>query len=182
MKATLSRRRHWLGRLGSTAAMVVVAATLTTTAGAVGASGKAAWRAVARHAHFAVYRPRRTLGLVFDGVHLTPTTGCLVANWGNPRSAKGPHLGLSEPGDTSRCGQPGVATKVATTVINHVKVPVLVQCPTWPRCGIKNGSTNGAFLLFVPEHVAKRYTIQLGSSHVGLARFLEVAHSFARVR
>jgi hypothetical protein len=75
-----------------------------------------------------------------------------------------------------------VATKVATTVINHVKVGVLAQCPTWPRCGIKNGSTNGEFLLFVPEHVSKHYTIQLDSRHVRLARFLKIAHSFTRVR
>jgi hypothetical protein len=164
------------------AVMVVVAAALATAVAAVGASGEAAWHAAASHARFPVYRPQRTLGLRFDGVGLTRYYGCLVASWGNPRSAKGPHFALDEPGDTSRCGQPGVATKVATTVINHVQVPVLVQCPTWPRCRIKNGSTNGEFLLFVPEHVSRHYAIQLDSRHISLARFLEIAHSFTRVR
>jgi hypothetical protein len=162
--------------------MAVVAATLASAVVAVGASSDAQWRAAASHARFPVYRPQQTLGVVFDGVQLTKETGCLVAGWGNPRSAKGPHFGLYEPGDTSRCGQPGVATTVATTVINDEKVEVLVQCATWPRCGIKNGSTNGTFLLFVPEHVSRHYTIQLDSRHLRLARFLEIAHSFTRVR
>lgn len=164
------------------AVMLVVAAVLVAAVAAVGASGDAAWRAVARKAHFAVYRPQRTLGLVFNGVSLTPYYGCLVASWGNPRSGKGPHFSLGEPADTPRCGQPGVVTQATTTVIKGVTVEVLVQCPTWPRCGIKNGSTNGEFLLFVPERVSAHYAIQLESRHISLVRFLEIAHSFTRVR
>jgi hypothetical protein len=142
----------------------------------------ATWQTVAQRAAFAVYRPTQTLGLVFDGVKLVPQTGCLTASWGNPRSGRGPHFNLGEPGDSPQCGQPGVATEVSTTIINDVKVPVLVQCPTWPRCAIKNGSTNGFFLLFVPKHVSGRYGIQLESRHISLAHFLEIAKSFTRVK
>jgi hypothetical protein len=157
-----------------------MAMSLTVAVAALGASGDAAWRAVARKAPFPVYRPQRTLGLVFNGVQLAPFTHCLGASWGNPRSGKGPHFNLDEPANTSRCGQPGVATQVATTTINHVKVEVLVQCPSWPRCGVKNGSTNGFFLIFVPE--SRHYAIQLTSRHISLSHFLEIAHSFTRVR
>ena len=141
----------------------------------------ARWRTVAQRAAFPVYRPLQTLGLRFDGVELARYTACLTASWGNPQSYTGPHFDLGEPGDTSRCGQPGVASQVATTTINGVKVGVLVQCPAWPKCTVKDGETDGFFLLFVPEHVSKHYAIQLESRHISLARFLEIAQSFTRV-
>jgi hypothetical protein len=52
---------------------------------------------------------------------------------------------------------------------------VLVQCPAWPKCTVKDGETDGFFLLFVPEHVSKHYAIQLDSRHISLERFLHVA-------
>jgi hypothetical protein len=142
----------------------------------------ARWRTVARRAAFPVYRPPEPLGLRFDGVELVRYTGCLTARWGNPQSSAGRHFDLGEPGDTSRCGQPGVASQVATTTINGVKVRVLVQCRAWPKCTVKDGETDGFFLLFVPEHVSKYYAIQLDSRHISLAHFLKIAKSFTRVR
>lgn len=70
-----------------------------------------------------------------------------------------------------------VATPVATTVFTGVKLHVLGQCATWPRCTIKDGETKGAFLLFAPGRGAKPYTIQLDSAHVS-RDFLKVARSF----
>jgi hypothetical protein len=140
------------------------------------------WRTIAQRAAFPVYRPLQTLGLRFDGVELVPHTGCLTANWGNPKSYAGPHFGIGEPANTSRCGQPGVFNQVATTTINGDKVGVNVQCSAWPKCTVKDGETDGFFLLFVPEHVSAHYAIQLDSRHISLAHFLEIAKSFARVR
>ena len=139
------------------------------------------WSTIAQRAAFPVYRPLQTLGLRFDGVKLARYTGCLTAGWGSPGSYAGPHFGIYEPGDSSRCGQPGVASQVATTSINGVNLEVLVQCAAWPKCTIKDGETNGSFLLFVPEHVSKHYAIQLDSRHIPLAHFLEIAKSFTRV-
>jgi hypothetical protein len=96
----------------------------------------------------------QTLGLKFAGLVRNMYSGCLTAGWGNPRS-KGPDFGLYEPGGSVQCGQPGVATQVATAVINRVKVEVLDQCPAWPKCTIKDGETSGNLLLFVPERGAK---------------------------
>lgn len=140
------------------------------------------WRTIAQRAAFAVYRPLQTLGLHFDGVKLVPHTGCLTAGWGNPRSSSGSHFSIGEPADTPRCGQPGVAKQVATTTINGDRVGVLVQCPAWPKCTVKDGETDGFFLLFVPEHVSEHYAIQVESKHISLAHFLEIAKSFTRVR
>ena len=144
-------------------------------------ASQSAWSRIARRAAFPVYRPLATLGLSFDGVSLAAHTGCLVATWANLHSGRGPRLAIAEPGDSVRCGQPGVATTVAREVVNGVKVPVLVQCPTFPNCTIKDGETTGEFLLFVPERAAKHYTIQLGSDHVSFRDFLKVARSFTRV-
>jgi hypothetical protein len=156
---------------------VVVLGVALATMSAVAAGDLAArWRTVARRAAFPVYRPLQTLGLRFDGVELVRYTGCLTASWGST----GPHFAIAEPGDTSRCGQPGVASRVATTTINGVKVDVLVQCRAWPKCTVKDGETDGFFLLFVPEHVSKQYAIQLESKHISLPHFLEIAKSFKR--
>jgi hypothetical protein len=142
----------------------------------------AAWQTIAEQAKFPVYRPTQTLGLKLAGLVLNRYGGCLLAGWGNPPlSSKGPHLGISEPGDTVICGQPGVATPVATAVINGAKLHVFVQCATWPKCTIKDGETTGRFLLFVPERGANHYAIQLDSAHVSLSDFLQVARSFTRV-
>lgn len=138
------------------------------------------WRKGADRAPFAVYRPRQTLGLKLSGLTFTASR-CLVASYGRPGSSKGPHVGLYEPGATRRCGQPGVGTTVRRVVINGVKVPILVQCTTWPKCTVKDGESNGNFLVFVPEHGGLHYTIQLQSSHVLLSDFLKVARSFTRV-
>jgi hypothetical protein len=117
-------------------------------------------------------------GLVLD------RDGCLLAGWGKPPFfQQGPlTFGVYEPAGTVMCGQAGVATQVATAVVNGVKVQVLIQCATWPKCTIKDGETKGGFLLFVPERGAKHYTIQLDSAHVSLSDFLKVAWSFIRVR
>ena len=138
------------------------------------------WRTIAQRAAFPVYRPLQTLGLRFDGVKLVPHTGCLTASWGNPPS--GSDFTIGEPANTVRCGQPGVANQVATTTINGDKVGVLVQCAAWPKCTVKDGETDGFFLLFVPEHVSGHYAIQLESQHISQAHFLEIAKSFARVK
>ena len=159
--------------------IAVIAAAMSATAAG---NPAATWGTVAQRAAFPVYRPLQTLGLRFERVRLARYTGCLTAGWGNPQSHAGPHFGIYEPGDTSRCGQPGVASQVATTTINGVKVGVLVQCPTWPKCTVKDGETDGSFLLFVPEDVSKYYAIQLFSRHISLAHFLEIAKSFTRVR
>lgn len=80
-------------------------------------------------------------------------------------------------------GRPSASdSQVATTTINGVKVGVLVQCPAWPKCTVKDGETDGSFLLFVPEHVSKHYAIQLDGRHISLAHFPEIAKSFTRVR
>ena len=170
-------------RRAARAALVagVAASALLAAAAAPAANDQATWQKIAKRAGFPVYRPRRTLGLEFDSVLLTRYYGCLEAGWGNVRSTKTPHFGFYEPGDSSRCGQPGVANQVATAVINGVKVPVLVQCRTWPKCTIRDGETNGEFLLFVPEQGAKHYAIQLDSTRVSLSDFLSVARSFTRV-
>ncbi len=89
---------------------------------------------------------------------------------------------ILEPCDSIRCGQPGEATQVATALVNGVKVPVQVQCATFPKCTIQDGETKGEFLLFVPERAAKHYAIQLDSARVSLSAFLKVARSFTRVR
>lgn len=163
----------------------VVALCLALAAVSVGAAAAvdlpARWSTVAQRAAFPVYRPLQTLGLRFDGVGLSRYTGCLTAGWGNPQSLAGPHFGIYEPGDTSRCGQPGVAAQVATATINGVNVEVLVQCAAWPKCTVKDGETDGSLLLFVPERAGKHYAIQLDSRHISLARFLEIARSFRRV-
>jgi len=135
------------------------------------------WHAVARRARFPVYRPAQTLGLRPGGLLLH--NGCLLAGWG---TRKGPHFGLYEPGESTACGQPGEAIRVARTVINGVRVPVLVQCPTLPRCTIRDGERKGQLLVFVPEHRPKHYSIQLQSTHVALGDFLKVARSFRQVR
>ena len=141
----------------------------------------AAWHKIAQRARFPVYRPTQTVGLKLAGLVLN-TDGCLVGGYGNPRSNKGPHFGVYEPAGTVMCGQAGVATQVATAVVNGVKVQVLVQCAAWPKCTTKDGETKGEFLLFVPESGAKHYTIQLQSMHVSLSDFLKVARSFTRVQ
>jgi len=141
-----------------------------------------AWHKIARRAKFPVYRPRQTLGLNLAGLVLD-RDGCLLADWGKPTfSSQGPHFGVFELAGTIMCGQAGVATQVATAVVNRVRLQVLVQCPTWPKCTIKDGETKGEFLLFLPERGAKHYTIQLDSAHVSLSDFLKVARSFTRVR
>jgi hypothetical protein len=140
------------------------------------------WRTTAQRAAFPVYRPLQTLGLRFDGVKLVPQTGCLTASWGNPKSNAGSHFNIGEPANTVRCGQPGVANQVATTTINGDRVGVLVQCPAWPKCTVRDGERNGFFLLFVPEHVSRHYAIQLESKNISLAHFTEIAKSFVRVR
>jgi hypothetical protein len=162
------------------AAMVAVIAPAAVSAAAAGGLA-ATWRTIAQRADFPVYRPLQTLGLSFGGVQLARYTGCLTAGWGNRQSRTGPHFTIDEPGDSSRCGQPGIANQVATTTINGVKVEVLVQCAASPKCTLKDGETNGEFLLFVPEHVGKHYAIQLDSRHIALAHFLEIAKSFTRV-
>ena len=140
---------------------------------------QAMWHDAAGKARFPVYRPRQTLGVPFNGVQLS---GCLVATWGDSHSSKGPHFDLHEPGDSVRCGQPGEAVQVATTVINGASVQVLVQCPTVPRCTVQDGQSRGEFLLFVPEPGPNHYTIQLDSTHLPLDSFLKIAKSFTRVR
>jgi hypothetical protein len=159
--------------------VAVIAAAMSAAAAGDPA---ATWGTIAQRAAFPVYRPLQTLGLRFDGVRLARYTGCLTAGWGNPQSQAGPHFGIDEPGDTSRCGQPGVASPVATVTINGVKVTVLVQCPAWPKCTVKDGETDGVLLLFVPERAGKHYAIQLDSRHISLAHFLEIAKSFTSVR
>jgi hypothetical protein len=141
----------------------------------------AIWHKIAQRARFPVYRPTQTLGLKLAGLVLD-RDGCLLAGWGKPPfSSNGPHFGVYEPAGTVMCGQAGVATQVATAVVNGVKAQVLVQCATWPKCTIKDGETKGEFLLFVPERGAKHYSIQLQSMHVSLSDFLKVANSFTRV-
>jgi hypothetical protein len=162
--------------------VVVLCVALAAVSAAAAGDLAARWSTVAQRASFPVYRPLQTLGLRFDGVELARYTGCLTASWGSRQTHTGPHFDLGEPGDTSRCGQPGVASQVATTTINGVKVRVLVQCRAWPKCTVKDGETDGFFLLFVPEHVSKHYAIQLDSRHISLAHFLEIAKSFTRVR
>src|SRR5579862_111155 len=163
---------------GVVALCVALAAVSAVAAGDPGKT----WRTVAQRAAFPVYRPLQTLGLQFDGVKLAPHTGCLTANWGNPKSNAGSHFNIGEPANTVRCGQPGVANQVATSTINGDKVGVLVQCPAWPKCTLRDGETDGFFLLFVPEHVSRHYAIQLESKHISLAHFLKIARSFVRVR
>jgi len=162
----------------------VVVLCVALAAMSAGAAGdlSSTWRTIAQRAVFPVYRPLQTLGLRFDGVKLVPHTGCLTASWGNPNSYAGPHFGIDEPANTVRCGQPGVFNQVATTTITGEKVGVNVQCQAWPKCTVKDGETDGYFLIFVPEHVSTHYAIQLDSRHISLAHFLEIAKSFARVR
>jgi hypothetical protein len=148
------------------------------------------WSKIARRAAFPVYRPLDTLGLRFNGAGLargapgipSADTGCLSASWGDLHSGRHARLAIDEPGDSIRCGQPGEATHVATVVVNGVKVQVLVQCAAFPKCTIKDGETDGEFLLFVPERAAKRYAIQLDSAHVSLSDFVKVARSFTKVK
>jgi hypothetical protein len=165
---------------------VVVVSMIAVIAAVMSASAAgnpaATWGTIAQRAAFPVYRPLQTLGLGFDGVRLDRYTGCLTAGWGNPQSHAEPDFGIYEPGDTVRCGQPGVASPVATATINGVRVKVLVQCPAWPKCTVKDGETDGVLLLFVPERAGKHYAIQLDSRHISLAHFLEIAKSFTRVR
>ena len=145
--------------------------------GAHSAASTLTWQAAARSARFPVYRPEETLGLKLSV--LTLSHGCLLGAWG---TSKGPHFALGEPGDSVQCGQPGVASSVATTIINGVRVPVLVQCRSFPRCTIRDGERNGELLLFVPERNPAHYAIQLQSMHVALSGFLKIARSFRRVR
>ena len=182
----LLKRTSRICALGGTRRFLVVAAMIAVIAAAASAAAAgdlaATWRTIAQRAAFPVYRPLQTLGLRFDGVTLARYTGCLLASWGNPQSHAGPHFMIYEPGDTSRCGQPGVANEVATAKINGVKVEVLAQCAAWPKCTVKDGETNGILLLFVPERAGKHYAIQLQSAHVSLQHFLKIATSFTRVR
>ena len=182
----LLKRTSRIGALSGTRRFLVVAAMIAVIAAAASAAAAgdlaATWRTIAQRAAFPVYRPLQTLGLRFDGVTLARYTGCLLASWGNPQSHAGPHFMIYEPGDTSRCGQPGVANEVATAKINGVKVEVLAQCAAWPKCTVKDGETNGILLLFVPEPAGKHYAIQLQSAHVSLQHFLKIATSFTRVR
>jgi hypothetical protein len=172
-----------VGRMRRLVVVVSMIAVIAAAMSAAAAGNVAAtWSTTAQRAAFPVYRPLQTLGLRFDGVRLARYTGCLTAGWGNPQSYAGPHFGIDEPGDTSRCGQPGVATPVATATINGVKVKVLVQCPAWPKCTVKDGETDGVLLLFVPERAGKHYAIQLDSRHISVAHFLEIAKSFTSVR
>lgn len=122
---------------------VIVAGTLFTAGAAPAADNQAPRHKIAEQAKFPVYRPRQTLGLKLAGLVLD-RDGCLLAGWGKPPfSSKGPHFGVYEPAGTIMCGQAGVATQVATAVVNGVKLHVLVQCATWPRCTIKDGETKG---------------------------------------
>jgi hypothetical protein len=168
-------------RVGRTAAGVLASALLAAAA-APAANSPATWHKIAQRSRFPVYRPTKTLGLKLSGLVLE-RDGCLLAGWGKPPfSSKGRHFGLYEPGNSSICGQPGVATPVGKTIIAGVKVDVFVQCLAWPKCTVKDGETKGRFLLFVPERGGGHYTIQLQSSHVSLSNFLKVARSFTRVR
>jgi hypothetical protein len=182
----LLKRTSRICALGGTRRFLVVAAMIAVIAAAASAAAAgdlaATWRTIAQRAAFPVYRPLQTVGVRFDGVTLARYTGCLLASWGNPQSHAGPHFMIYEPGDTSRCGRPGVANEVATATINGVNVEVLAQCAAWPKCTVKDGETNGILLLFVPERAGKRYTIQLQSTHVSLQHFLKIARSFTRVR
>jgi hypothetical protein len=154
------------------------AESLTVSASAY--VGQANWQKIAQGAKFPVYRPRQTLGLELEGPLLN-SSGCLTAAWGDARSSKGPHFGIYEPGDSTQCGQPGVATEVATVPINGIEAHVLVECPAWPRCTRSNGQTNGAFVIFVPERGPAHYAIQLQSTHVGFSDFVKIARSFTKV-
>jgi hypothetical protein len=158
-------------RVGSVTSGASVAASVANDA--------TKWQAIARRAGFPVYRPTQTLGLKLAGLTLS-TSGCLIAGYDNPRSRNGPQFGFDEPGDSESCGQPGIANQVAAASINGIKVEVLVQCGTVPKCTVKDGVRNG-FLLFVPERTPKHYFIQLQSKHMSLTRFLKVAKSFTNV-
>lgn len=159
---------------------------LMAAAAASAANNQAAWQAIARRAPFPVYRPTQTLGLRPSGPVLAKYSGCLQAGYGNPRSDQSPDFGFYEPGDTARCGQPGLAVQVATATINgvevHVTVPLGGPCQ-FRRCTIEDGeTTRNGFLLFVPERAGKHYAIQLQSVHISLSDLLKVARSFTRVR
>jgi hypothetical protein len=160
-----------VARVGSVTSAPSVAASVANDA--------AKWQAIAARAGFPVYRPTQTLGLTLSGLTLS-TSGCLIAGYESPRSRNGPQFGFDEPGDSESCGQPGIANQVAAASINGIKVEVLVQCGTVPKCTVKDGVRNG-FLLFVPERTPKHYFIQLQSKHMSLARFLQVAKSFTKV-
>ncbi|HWF34389.1 MAG TPA: hypothetical protein VG295_03430 [Solirubrobacteraceae bacterium] len=160
--------------------MAILAGACAFAAVAVTGAGAASpltWHDAAKRARFHVYRPHQTLGLKQSGLVLDH--GCLLAGWG---TRTGPHFGLYEPGDSVACGQPGEATTVAKAVINGVGVDVLVQCPTLPKCTIKDGERKGELLLFVPERAGSHYSIQLQSMHIALGDFLKVARSFRRIR
>jgi hypothetical protein len=160
----------------------VLASALLAASAAPAANSQQTWHKIAQRAGFPVYRPTKTLGLKLSGLVLD-RDGCLLAGWGKPPfSSKGRHFGLYEPGGSSMCGQPGVATQVGKTIIGGIKVDVFVQCPAWPKCTIKDGETTGIFLVFVPERGGRHYAIQLQSRHVTLSDFLKVARSFTRVR
>jgi hypothetical protein len=140
------------------------------------AASRLTWHAASRRVRFPVYRPRQTLGLSGSGLLLHD--GCLLAGWG---TRKGAHFGLYEPGNSVQCGQPGEAASVGQTVVNGVRVHILVQCSTLPKCTIRDGERKGELLIFVPEKKPSHYTIQLQSMHVALRDFLRVARSFHRV-
>lgn len=107
--------------------------------------------------------------------------GCLISAWGSTRTGNGPHFSIDEPGVTSQCGQPGEAIQVSSATIHTKKVAVLVQCPHLPHCTVRDGETDGVFIMFVPERGAPHYVIQLQSSHVSLHGFVRIARSFVRV-
>jgi hypothetical protein len=138
------------------------------------------WQQAAARLHAPVYRPRVTVGIKPQTLAINQG-GCLIGGWGSTKTQKGPHFSIDEPGITPRCGQPGEAVRVATTIIHAKKVTVLVQCRHLPHCTAHDGETDGVFIMFVPEKGARQYVIQLESSHLSLRNLEKVARSFVRV-
>lgn len=139
------------------------------------------WQQAAQRSRFPVYRPRRSSALKPSVVRVS-SSGCVNAVWGSVTTGTSPYLILYQPGESVQCGQAGEANQVATAVIHGTKVNVLVQCNRIPHCSVRDGETQGIFILSVPEPGSPHYSVEFQSHHMLLRDLLTVARSLVRVR
>ena len=176
---------EWARRITQRSACAVLAAAsgLMLVAPSAGSSTPPtlSWQQAAQRSRFPVYRPRRSSALKPSVVRVS-SSGCVNAVWGSVTTGTSPYLILYQPGESVQCGQAGEANQVATAVIHGTKVNVLVQCNRIPHCSVRDGETQGIFILSVPEPGSPHYSVEFQSHHMLLRDLLTVARSLVRVR
>ncbi|HST25622.1 MAG TPA: hypothetical protein VLJ76_06495 [Gaiellaceae bacterium] len=164
---------------------LTLAALAAFCASAVAATaGGDQWAAAHARLSYTIYKPKQTLGYKISGFGYQPCPGgksksSIYATYGTYKGvllSKTKGFGIFE-GSPAICSDHAEFTSHGTRVIGGVKATLGVYCDVPNTCSLAKGVTNGFILLW--KRGATR--IQMDSSHLTLAQFLEVATSLAKV-